>query len=106
MVQPPPYLQSMLQHQHVSARSEVIGQHAVCSPGLALPLMVIGPFLTLPPAPCLWNSLPKYLRDTHDISHFQQSLKTHLFRLAYEHIREFYECFTEKMCHTNAVLLL
>ena len=33
-------------------------------------------------SPRLWNSLPQHLKDTHDISRFQQSLKTHLFRIS------------------------
>ena len=37
-------------------------------------------------SPRLWNSLPQHLKDTHDISRFQHSLKTHLFRLAYQDI--------------------
>ena len=37
-------------------------------------------------APGLTNSLPQHLKDTHDISRFQHSLKTHLFRLAYADI--------------------
>ena len=63
-------------------------------------------------APRVWKSLPQSLRDTHDISHFQNSLKTHLFRLAFEHIWDFFlfwpgpapmNAFTEKVRLTNAM---
>ena len=37
-------------------------------------------------APRLWNSLPDYLRQIHNITLFQQKLKTHLFLLAFQHL--------------------
>ena len=36
-------------------------------------------------APALWNSLPLNLRMMDDVDLFKRQLKTHLFKIAYEH---------------------
>ena len=58
--------------------------------------------------------LDRWRHRDNDISHFKNSLKTHLFRLAFEHIRDFFlvffqpgpaplNVFAEKVRLTNAV---
>ena len=79
----PPYLASMLQHRHARPGLRSSGSMLLV-PRTRLASYGDRAFSNL--APRLWNSLPQSLRDTHDISHFQNSLKTHLFRLAFEHI--------------------
>ena len=73
---------------------------------LAWPVTETGPFLNI--APRLWNSLPWDLGQMHNITLFQQKLKTHLFMLAFptvllpdRRLRVVYR----KMRNTNVVLL-
>ena len=43
-------------------------------------------------APKAWNTLPDFLKQTNNIVQFRKDLKTHLFNVAYLHLRTF-------LCH-------
>ena len=54
-------------------------------------------------APRLWKSLPKDLKQMHNITLFQQKLKTHSFILAFQTIWQYFYLTSSRPEHLNGV---